>query len=215
MAKPFLNLTRRLLDLIPASLAKYLPFFWPNKFFATFSKTLNEDDDEWEGYCLVQRIEPVRLFLSGVSIKVTLRGASQGNDDAHIDRIYISRPKQATSAEPNPEVYASGGDLTPIATVPFTVPMNSSVTLPALVTHILDYDLDETQPLLIAVDFSDTPPSAIGCTKDVPVDQACAYYNTGAWAATKDRTGFTQYPGIYLIEKIEISESLGLTLPKP
>ena len=69
------------------------------------------------------------------------------------------------------------------------------------------YHLDEGQPLLIAVDFSAAPPSGIMYTDAVPPEQATAYYKEGAEAATANRTGFTQAPGIYLIEKIEVSIS--------
>jgi hypothetical protein len=164
--------------------------------YETFYEPLPADDDGWEAYCLVQRIEPVRLSQSGKKVTLTLR-ASSGND-ASIDRIYISRPDPA-----GPE-YSSAADSTAVTTVPFVVPKGKSVTLSPIA-----YNLDEGQPLLIAVDFSASPASAVGCTESstVPKQQAFAYYKLGAEAANQHRTGFTDYEGIYLIERIQVSQS--------
>jgi hypothetical protein len=67
----------------------------------------------------------------------------------------------------------------------------------------VNYRLDATKPLLIAVDFSAAPASAIRGNDAVPPEQASAYYKLGAEAATADRADFTAYPGLYLIEQIE------------
>lgn len=82
-------------------LFKYIQFIFPGLFFETFSETLNADDPGWEGYCLVQRIEAVRLSRSGTRVKLTLRASSVSK--AYIDRIYISRPNPtATRMIPPP-----------------------------------------------------------------------------------------------------------------
>jgi hypothetical protein len=162
-------------------------------FEETFSETLTGDDDKWEGYCLVQRIEPVRLSRSGTEVKLTLRASSVS--DASIDKIYISKP----AGQPK---YASASDLTAVTSTPFVVPANTAVTLPAV-----NYTLDEGQPLLIAVDFKGgpaPPPSGIRYTDAVTPQQASAYYKPGSAAAIEDRADFTSYPGLYLIEKIEV-----------
>ena len=190
-----------------SGLLNYIQFFFPFWFFRTFSETLNADGTGWEGYCLVQRIEAVRLSRSGKRVRLTLRASS--TSDAYIDRIYISRP--APAGDP----YDSAADLTQVnflVTLPpgaLVIPAGQSVTLPLGPSQDITYNLDEGQPLLIAVDFSATHPSGIKCTKAVPTEQACAYYKSGAEAAKPDRSGFTQLPGIYLIEKIEISASAG------
>ena len=49
---------------------------------------LTLDEEGREGFCLVQRIEPARLMLSGTQVRITLRGSSVSG--ASIDRIYIS-----------------------------------------------------------------------------------------------------------------------------
>lgn len=162
------------------------------------------DPKDWKGHCLIQRIEAIRLFRSGKRVRLTLRASSV--KDAYIDRIYISQPVPAG------DKYDSAADLTQVtflALVPpgaLVIPAGKAVTLP--LGPVQDsYNLDEGQPLLIAVDFSAAYPSGIKCTKAVPTEQACAYYKSGAEAAKPNRSDFTKYPGIYLIEKIETSAS--------
>jgi hypothetical protein len=84
---------------------------------------------------------------------------------------------------------------------PLVVPAAKAVTLE------VSYNLDEKEPLLIAVDFSAAPASGVAYT-EVPPEEACAYYKQGSEAGTANRTGFTTYPGIYLIEKIEVSSGV-------
>jgi hypothetical protein len=159
----------------------------------SFAETLIADDGGWQGYCLVQRIEPVRFSRSGTQVKLTLRSSSVS--DASIDRIYISQ------ADPAGEPFDSAGDLTQVTSAPLVIPTNTAVPIPAV-----NYRFDETKPLLVAVDFSaaPAPASAIRCTKTVPPEQAMGYYKLGAEAATTNRAGFTKYPGLYLIESIEV-----------
>jgi hypothetical protein len=126
-----------------------------------FSESLIADDVEWEGYCLVQRIEPVRLSRSGNQVKLTLRASSVSS--ASIDRIYISQ------ADPAGEPFDSAADLTAVTSAPIVIPAGAEVILPAV-----NYRLDQTKPLLIAVDFSAAPASAIRGTGAVPPEQASA-----------------------------------------
>src|SRR6266545_6338734 len=85
-------------------------------FAATFT-----DVDALRGRCLVQRIEPVRLFLSGSQVQITLQAMAES---VVIDRILISQP--AASGDP----YDSADDLTDVATAVTLVQPNSSLTLP-------------------------------------------------------------------------------------
>jgi hypothetical protein len=158
----------------------------------TFSETLTANEDGWEGYCLVQRIEPVRLSLSGNRVRLTMRASSV--TDAHIERVYISRP--AASGKP----YDSAVDLRVLADYPFHIQAGKAVQF-----ALLPYNLDEGQPLLIAVDFSAAPPSGIRYT-DAPPEQAGAYWRAGAEAKMATRSpGYTLSNRIYLIDKIEVS----------
>ncbi|CAN0426230.1 unnamed protein product, partial [Phaeothamnion confervicola] len=134
---------------------------------------------------IVQRIEAVRLSTSGTQVRVTLRAASDG--DASVKRVYISRPDPDPSKEP----YDSGADLMPITTTPFVVTANTTLELP-----VVDYALNDGAPLLIAIDFADTPLSGIrtsdhavgSSTIHVPPEEAQTFFkpNTEA-AATADR----------------------------
>src|SRR5262249_5513404 len=152
----------------------------------------------------VQRIEPVRLLKSASSITITLRASSVSS--AYIDRVYISR------AAPAGDAYDSAADLMAVWTTPFTIPANTSVSLPLSpsmpnVYSIGDvsYSIDAKQPLLIAVDFSAAPPSGVRCKKAVPPDQARAYRKSvAAEAAKADRHSYSPYPGVYLVENIKV-----------
>jgi hypothetical protein len=71
-------------------------------------------------------------------------------------------------------------------------------------TGAIEYDLDETKPLLIAVYFNPgSGASGVRCNRNVPPEQAMAYYKLGQEASTPNRTGYTAYPGVYFIESIE------------
>ena len=194
---------------------QFLPFVK----FVTFSETLDSDDAlNWQEHCLLQRIEAVRLSMSGTSVKITLRaspvsaappsGTISLASAASIDRIYISRAdpaghpydSAADLMDVTSTMYSSDPDLPVVISFPIVLPPNKAVTLLAF-----KYNLDATQPLLIAVDFSATPESRIRCKQGVPIQEACAYIKFGAEAAKANRTGFAPYPGIYLIERIEIA----------
>jgi hypothetical protein len=162
----------------------------PKPFEQTFAATLT-DLDVLKGRCLVQRIESVRLSNSGSQVQITLQALAES---VVIDRILISQP--AASGDP----YDSGDDLTDVSTAVVLVQPNSSLTLPAV-----NYNLDRTKPLLIAMDIS-TNSGAIPFLQGVPATDAVAFFNQGAEAATKDRSpGYTSRPRIYLIQRIDVA----------
>jgi hypothetical protein len=158
---------------------------------------LTLDEGGWEGNCLVQRIEPARLMLSGTPVRLTLRASSLS--DAYIDRIYISQSNPAAT-----DHYQPAGDLKEVATA-IVVPNNGTTTLDPV-----DYALDKGWPLLIAVDFTPADPNAgpfsgIRYAPAVPLSEAVAFYRQGAEAAQSPRSAdYTQVNRIYLIEKIEV-----------
>jgi hypothetical protein len=161
-------------------------------------KTGARDSNGWEGFCLVQRIEANRLSISGTRVSLTLRASSVGA--ANIQSIYISKPDPAPGRDP----YDSAADLTAVTVLPFVVPANTALTLDPV-----NYMLDDSQPLLIAIDFSATPPSEIRTTNqtpnEAPPDQAFGYFKeVPNEAPNLDRTGFTDWPGISLIERIDV-----------
>jgi hypothetical protein len=154
---------------------------------------------EWQGYCLVQRIQAPSK--GGESVRITLRASA--NSDTYIDRLYISRP----DPDPAGDQYDSwADDLTPVHDVdggytPFKVPMGDTRSLS------VNYHLVDSVPLLIAVDFSDAPPSGAAYADNVPPEVAVAYWHLGHEANKPDRGVNYVYdsdPRIYLIEKIEV-----------
>jgi hypothetical protein len=124
-------------------------------------------------------------------VQITLQALAES---VVIDRILISQP--AASGDP----YDSGDDLTDVSTAVVLVQPNSSLTLPAV-----NYNLDRTKPLLIAMDISANS-GAIPFLQGVPATDAVAFFNQGAEAATKDRSpGYTSRPRIYLIQRIDVA----------
>ncbi len=175
-----------------------------------FEAAFTTDQTGLEGFCFVQRIEPTRLRQStlpgglatpGARVRITLRGSTVA--DTVLDRVFISRPAVAG------DVYDSGGDLLLVASN-VTVSANSPFTLPNI-----DYDLDHTQPLLIAFDLSTVPGKGNArFVTNVPAGEAVMYfYPATAEAGTPDRKPSVAIPGvppyavsssIYLVEKIEV-----------
>jgi hypothetical protein len=150
-----------------------------------------------QAFSIVQRIETARLSTSGTRVRLTLRAASLGN--ASIERIYISRPDPA----PGKDLYDSDSDLTLVSSA-VIVPANNSLTVPAMGS--IHYPLDAEQPLLIAIDFSATLPSAIKVVDNVLGSEASVYYKApAAEAANPDRTGFTPVDRMFIVEKIEVA----------
>ncbi len=159
-------------------------------FEQTFAATFT-DVDALRGRCLVQRIEPVRLSDSGTQVQLTLQAFAES---VVIDRILISQP--AATGDP----YDSAGDLTDISTAVVLVQPNSSLTLPPVA-----YNLDRTQPLLIAMDIS-VNSGALPFLQGVPAAEATAFFRDGPEAAVADRSpAYTSRPRIYLIERIDVA----------
>jgi len=169
-------------------------------FEPTFTQTLTSDGVNWQGFTLVQRIEPGRLFRSGTQVLLTLHASS--TREALVDRIYISKPDPA-AADP----YQPDTDLTAVydnSSSPLVVPKNTPQT-PPLVVGPVNYNLDRTQPLLIAFDFHASPESDVALAT-VATGEASAYFIQGSEASSHPRsTGYTLAGSrVYLIEKIEL-----------
>jgi hypothetical protein len=112
-------------------------------FETVFSAPLDLDSDGRQGYCLVQQISG--FAKGGRQLQLTLRASS--TSPAYVDRLFISKP--APAGHP----YDSAGDLIEVHPK-LEVKANRSLTL------AIRYTLDPQQPLLIAVDFSASPPAA-------------------------------------------------------
>jgi hypothetical protein len=191
-------------------------------FQTAFDRTgkLVQDGTGWAGFTLVQRIEPAALTASGQppplgQVKITLRTSSTSG--ASIDRIYISQADPALGANPYDSLAADLAavyDPTPFpqAPTPLIVGTNTSLTLPRVTDPVVIYTVDQTKPLLIAIDFSASPASAIAfedAAAATPPDPVQAYYSNspGGEAFKPKRVGsYTTPPTgrrLYLIEKIE------------
>jgi hypothetical protein len=113
-------------------------------FEPTFEASLSVDSEEWQGRCLVQQV--TGLAKGGRQLRITVRASSVSS--SFVDRLFISKP------DPTRGPYASASDLIEVHPK-FEVRANRALTLPAI-----RYTVDEHQPLLIAVDFSTSPPAA-------------------------------------------------------
>jgi len=170
-------------------------------FRTTFEWTEGErgaaiDASPWEGFCLIQRISPSRLALGGDFARITLRAASDGG--ASIERVYISQP-DATVTTTAMDPYDSAADLTEVPASRVDILENDTVEL------TVPYRLDNTKALLIIVDFSASPPSAIRGTDAVVLGHAYIYSKMASnQAMLRDRTGFSDSHVIRLVEKIEV-----------
>ncbi len=158
-------------------------------------------DQPAQGFCVVQRIEETRLTASGSRVRIILIPPAAGA--ASIDRIYISQP--AAAGDP----YDSAGDLTPVFDVsnpatplPLVVQGAAEIALP-----IVDYTLDETQPLLIAFDLTPGFPSSLRVLP-LATPAAVAFFQPGlqeAGVVGGNRTpGYASINGIALIARIEV-----------
>jgi hypothetical protein len=165
-------------------------------FTPTFQATLDQDDNGWEGRTLVQRIEASQLQRSGTQVRLTLRASS--TSDVSIDRIFISQPDPAGN-----DPYDSAADLKMFYDK-VIVPANTSLTLSDTLPDV-QYNLDEGQPLLIAVDFSSGAPSGLRFRDNVPRNQGIAYWEHGTEAQIRDRRDdYNSEDRIYLIERIDV-----------
>jgi hypothetical protein len=159
--------------------------------FATaFSATLTANRNE-QGSCIVQRIEPSRLFRGGTLVVLTV--AASTNTNLVIDRIYISQA--ASGGDP----YDPGPDLTEVASAVF-VPQGTLLTLPPVT-----YPLVEGQPLLIAFDIG-MPGGVRLVPNNVPPSEAVAFVLPGQQAALADRqAGIPPVDRIYLVATIDVA----------
>ncbi|QIF04536.1 fibronectin type III domain-containing protein [Roseimicrobium sp. ORNL1] len=170
-------------------------------FMPAFSATLTTDQAGIGGFCLVQRIEPVRLVRSGSKVRLVLQGSTAGN--LLIDRATISQV--ATGGN----VYDSAVDLVEIATA-VSIPAGQIVELP-----VVTYTLDQTKPLLVAFDIS--PTAGMGNVRfvnPVPATDASMHFRAAtAEAGIQDRLPSAANPGappynastsIYLVQRIDV-----------
>jgi hypothetical protein len=170
-------------------------------FMPAFTATLTTDQAGINGFCLVQRIEPLRLVRSGTKVRVVVQGSTTGN--LLIDRVTISQ------AATGGNVYDSAADIREIASA-VSVPAGQTVELP-----VVTYALDQTKPLLVAFDIS--PTAGMGNVRyvnPVPATDAAMHFRAAtAEAGVQDRLPSAANPGaplynastsIYLVQRIDV-----------
>jgi hypothetical protein len=134
-----------------------------------------------EGQTQVQRIEPAYpLTKSSIAVQILLQADAASG--ASIDAIYIS---QADPNQPN-EPWQPAADLTqvPLAAQPFILPPGGAVVALAPVL----YALDNSKPLLIAINYSASPASGVKASNPLPITRASVYYKPGAEAGLQTRS---------------------------
>jgi hypothetical protein len=145
-------------------------------------------------YCFVQRISAGQLLASGGKVGLKVRSTSSGN--ATINNIYISR------AAGSGNLWDSAADLTPVMISGLTLPDDQPVDLDPI-----DYNLDQTQDLIIAFDFTAT--SSAGNIRFVAPPGVTLYFKQGVQQAsmpTRDPDYFTQPdPRLYLVVTIGVA----------
>jgi hypothetical protein len=151
-----------------------------------------------EGLCLILRIEAAQVLKSGPRVSLTLLGPSAGTTS--IDRIYISQPLGTG------DLYDAAGDLTAVFDIaggspPLVLQPGEVRTLP-----IVDYNLDQTQPLLVAFDISNSPPAAASTVRTLTVQpqDAGSFTRRIVEAAVPDRTtGYSPDGRIFILTRID------------
>jgi hypothetical protein len=119
----------------------------PPAFEKTFEWTPLDEVRQRANRCLVQRIEDFELREDGSVILITVRRPTGGM--LLLNNLYISRAADHT--DPSADPYDSAEDLMPVLSEPLQLapdPDKPLVELPQI-----DYDLDSTQPLLLAFDI--------------------------------------------------------------
>jgi hypothetical protein len=194
-------------DLSNKVTGRTLPF--ANTFNQPLTGPGTNDGKEWQGFTLVQRIEPARLSTSGTQ-QVILTLVAGSDFAATIDAIYISQP-DPTAATTDPRTYQPAADLTAVSTSRFQVPPSGQdVEHPVILTlSPVNYALDHTQPLLIAVDFTAPPAATESWVRFADVTnpgEVIAYYIQGAEASHRPRSAnYTPVDNrIYFITNIDV-----------
>jgi hypothetical protein len=170
-------------------------------FEPAFTAVLTISQANLEGFCLIQRIEPLRLFKSGNEVRLTVRGSTGGN--LTIDRIFISQV--AATGDP----YDAAPDLTQVATN-VVVPAGTPVTIPPIA-----YGFDRTKPVLIAFDINPTPGQGnVIRLEPIEITEGAMYFKQNTpEASVPDRIPSPANPGlpyeisdsVYIVERIEVA----------
>jgi hypothetical protein len=170
-------------------------------FTRAFETNLTLSQADLQAFCLIQRIEPLRLEASGSIVRLTLHGSSLG--PLTLDTVTIS---QVASGG---DLYDAAADLTLVASG-VVVPQDAIVTLPDVT-----YTLGRQQPLLVAFDINATPGQGnVRRRPSQQSDEASMFFRAAsADAGVRDRVPtaanpaeqYTPTDSIYIVRKIEVA----------
>lgn len=159
-----------------------------------FEKPLAEDFDP-PARCVVQRIEPARLFNSGTVVRIILQRPT--NADLVLNGLYISH----AATEGNR--YNSAQDPTEVLSEPLVVPKdpgNGLLEVPAVY-----FPLDKTKTVLLAFDIASS--GSVRRSGPVLSEDAAAFFSPLPEASARIRSaGYGSHDRIYLVQRIEVDE---------
>jgi len=163
--------------------------------FAIDPATVPTDQTVTPGnFCFVQRIPAGQLLAGGSRVAIKVWGTPGGN--ATINNIYISR----AAGTGNP--WDSAGDLTPVRTSPLTLPDATPQELAPI-----NYNLDQTQDLILAFDF--TAIAGAANIRYVAAPGVALFFKQGVQQAslpTRDPNYLTQAdPRLYFVVTIGVA----------
>jgi hypothetical protein len=183
----------------------------PPAFRKTFEWTPLDEEQQRPNRCLVQRIEEFELKADGSEVRITVQRPMNGM--LLLNSLFISRAADHT--DPSADPYDSAEDLTPVLSEPLQLapdPAKPLVELPQI-----DYDLDSTQPLLLAFDIGADGTVPRSGPPNVPAERAEAYLGPTPppppglpihEAGIADRqSGYNSVNRIYLVQRIDAKGS--------
>jgi hypothetical protein len=147
-----------------------------------------------DNFCFVHRISGSQLLADGGKVAFKVRGAPAGN--VTINRVFISR----AAGTGNP--WDSAGDLTSLLPSPLTLPNDVDQDLQPLPVN---YVLDQTQDLIVAVDFTAFP--GAGNVRFAAAPGVALFFKQGVQQAMppRDADFITQPdPRLYFVVKIGV-----------
>jgi hypothetical protein len=146
-----------------------------------------------QDYCFVHRIAANQLLANGGKVAFKVRGAPAG---VRINRVFISR------AAGTGNLWDSAGDLVSVLPSPLELPNGGDQDLQPLP---VDYVLDQTEDLIVAVDFTASP--GVDNVRFAAAPGVALFFKPGVQQAMppRDADFITQPdPRLYFVVKIGV-----------
>jgi hypothetical protein len=186
----------------------------PPAFRKTFEWTPLDEEQQRPNRCIVQRIEEFELAADGFEVQITVQRPMNGM--LLLNSLYISRAADHT--DPSRDPYDPAEDLTAVVSESEPLQLAPDPAKPLVELPQIDYDLDSTQPLLLAFDIGADGSGAGGSVPrsglpNVPAERAEAYLGPTPppppglpihEAGKADRqSGYNPVNRIYLVQRID------------